>query len=130
MRTNFFFFLIFFFIVIFFIVLNLFFERSFQKELFELTHRELGLLAQLTASKIETELTNFDKETNEIFELIKSNKLDNNNLRRIESTFVYNIDFLSGNTLSLKIANKTVLLLMVTSPIIPSLECHIFGLLR
>jgi PAS domain S-box-containing protein len=107
MRVNYFFFLIFFFIVIFFVVLNLFFERSFQKELFELTHRELGLLAQLTASKIETELSNFDKETNEIFELIRSNKLDNINLRRIESTFGYNIDFLSRHALSLKIANKT-----------------------
>ncbi|MEZ0343372.1 MAG: PAS domain S-box protein, partial [Caldimicrobium sp.] len=52
MRFNFLFFIILFIIFSFFITLNLFFERSFQKEALELTHKELGLLTQSLSEKL------------------------------------------------------------------------------
>ncbi len=52
MRFNLFFFILLFFIFSFFITLNLFFERSFQKEALELTHKELGLLTQSLSEKL------------------------------------------------------------------------------
>ena len=106
MRINFYFFIIFFFIVIFFIVLNLFFERSFQNELFELTHRELGLLAQITARNIEAELNNFDRETNHVFEIIKNRGRKELLIERIKQQFGYNVSVNSVESFSKQKKNK------------------------
>ena len=52
MRFNVFFFLLLFLIFSFFITINLFFERSFQKEAIELTHRELLLITQSFSDRL------------------------------------------------------------------------------
>lgn len=52
MRFNVFFFIILFLMFSFFITINLFFERSFQKEAIEITHKELGLLNRNLSEKL------------------------------------------------------------------------------
>ena len=52
MRFNLIFFILLFLVFSFFITLNLFFERSFQREALELTHKELGLLTQNLSEKL------------------------------------------------------------------------------
>ncbi|MGC8965607.1 MAG: ATP-binding protein [Caldimicrobium sp.] len=52
MRFNLFFFLVLFLIFSFFITVNLFFERSFQREAIELTHKELGLLTHSLSDRL------------------------------------------------------------------------------
>lgn len=58
MRLNFLFFIIFFLVLSFFITINLYFERSYQNDALNLTHRKLGLLTQYMAENISL-LLNF-----------------------------------------------------------------------
>ncbi len=97
MRLNVLFFIIFFFVFSFFITINLFFERSFQKESLDLSHKELGLLTQNLAEKLSFILNIVPQKYSSISNYLRSQgnvlKIDK---EFISSFFVKDLENLSG----------------------------------
>lgn len=110
MRFNFFFFIVLFLIFSFFITLNLFFERSLQKEAIELTHKELSLLTQSLSEKLFFFLNILPQKyasTKDYFNIQKNFSIDENFFKNF---FIYDFEKLTELKISYtihKLSQKT-----------------------
>jgi PAS domain S-box-containing protein len=110
MRFNVLFFIILFFVFSFFITINLFFERSFQKEFLDLSHKELGLLTQNLAEKLDFILGIVPQKYDSLSDYLKAHpdrsiKIDRDFLR---SFFVRDLEALTGLKVDLSYSPERV----------------------
>jgi len=105
MRLNLLFFIVLFLIFSFFITLNLFFERSFQQESLELSHRELSLLTQNLGEKLSYILNLVPKKYLSIKEYMeKSNFSPDHNF--LKNVFVDEVSKLTGLNVEYKVGES------------------------
>lgn len=108
MRLNITFFIILFLVFSFFITLNLFFERSFQKEALDLSHKEIGLITQNLSEKLALLLNMVPHRYSNWKKFLEENELRREeSVYKLFSLFLKDMSSLSGFNIDYQILRSS-----------------------